>query len=201
VDQTLIVIDRRTTDRSAEVAQKMGAQVLWEPLPGYGRAYRSGFNNIHTDLIVTLDADGTYPIEQIASMVDHLVDQKLDFLNGSRFPIRQVKSMTRTNWLGNRVITCVTQALYWRRTCDALSGMWVFRKSFLKDARFLSFGWNFSADIKIEAMTLPNVRFGETAIEYSPRVGETKLLPWKVGFMNLGFLFVKRVHTLLRGNL
>jgi hypothetical protein len=50
----------------------------------------------------------------------------------------------------------------------------------------------FSEEIKIEALLQRNVRFGEISIQYSSRVGETKLNPWRDGLQNILFLLKKR---------
>jgi hypothetical protein len=50
----------------------------------------------------------------------------------------------------------------------------------------------FSEEIKTEAVRNPNIRFGEIPIQYSSRLGETKLNAWRDGFQNLAFLTRKR---------
>ena len=46
--------------------------------------------------------------------------------------------------------------------------------------------------IKIEAILNPRVRFGEISIQYSSRLGETKLNAWRDGVQNILFLLKKR---------
>jgi hypothetical protein len=70
--------------------------------------------------------------------------------------------------------------------------MWVFRCAILTDMKLESDGMAFSEEIKIEAVRNPRIRFGEISIQYSSRVGETKLNPWRDGFHNLAFLLKKR---------
>ncbi|MBC7924127.1 MAG: hypothetical protein H7039_00570 [Bryobacteraceae bacterium] len=50
----------------------------------------------------------------------------------------------------------------------------------------------FSEEIKIEALKNPRIRFQEISIQYSSRLGEIKLNPWRDGFHNLWFLVRKR---------
>jgi hypothetical protein len=76
---------------------------------------------------------------------------------------------------------------------DSQSGMWVFRRSILKDMQLESDGMSFSEEIKIEALKNPRVRFGEISIMYTSRIGEKKLNPWRDGFANLLFLIKKRL--------
>ena len=62
IDAT-IVVDNGSTDHTAAIASSLGAQVISETKKGYGRAYRTGFEYCRTDIIVTADGDGTYPVE------------------------------------------------------------------------------------------------------------------------------------------
>jgi hypothetical protein len=82
--------------------------------------------------------------------------------------------------------------LYFRWVRDSQSGMWVFRRSILQDMVLESDGMAFSEEIKIEALRHPRIRFEEISIQYSSRLGEIKLNPWRDGFYNLWFLLKKR---------
>jgi hypothetical protein len=53
-------------------------------------------------------------------------------------------------------------------------------------------GMAFSEEIKIEALKSPKIRFREISIQYSSRLGEIKLNPWRDGLYNLFFLLKKR---------
>src|ERR687895_2308655 len=64
-DVEILVIDGDSTDLTRDVAMKMGARVIVEKQNGYGRAYKTGFAAAKGDIIVTIDADDTYPAEQI----------------------------------------------------------------------------------------------------------------------------------------
>ena len=82
--------------------------------------------------------------------------------------------------------------LYFRWVRDSQSGMWVFRRSILEYMTLESNGMAFSEEIKIEALKNRRIRFRELSIQYSSRMGEIKLNPWRDGFYNLWFLVKKR---------
>src|SRR5262245_14314981 len=84
----VVVVDNNSTDRTAEVARSLGARVVHETRKGYGAAYKAGIPAAASDVVVTLDGDGSYPAEAIAALVDELVDRRLDFLSASRFPLK-----------------------------------------------------------------------------------------------------------------
>ena len=93
---------------------------------------------------------------------------------------------------GNFVLSFATSLLFFRWVRDSQSGMWVLRRSILEEMKLVSDGMAFSEEIKIEAIRSPRIRFGEISIQYSSRLGEAKLNPWKDGFQNLFFLLRKR---------
>jgi dolichol-phosphate hexosyltransferase len=68
----------------------------------------------------------------------------------------------------------------------------VFRRSILSNMKLVSDGMAFSEEIKIEALKSNRVRFMEISIQYTSRLGEIKLNPWRDGFYNLWFLVKKR---------
>jgi hypothetical protein len=70
--------------------------------------------------------------------------------------------------------------------------MWVFRRSILSGMVLESDGMAFSEEIKIEALRSARIRFAEISIQYSSRLGEVKLNPWRDGMYNLYFLAKKR---------
>ena len=188
----VIVVDNDSTDRTSEVAASLGAKVIREAVRGYGRAYKRGFASAESDLIITLDGDHSYPVDAISYLIEAFLHLDVDFLNASRFPVRDSRAMSFKHKFGNLVQSLVMSVLFFRWVRDSQSGMWVFRRSILKEMKLESDGMAFSEEIKIEALLDSRIRFGEISILYSSRLGETKLNPWRDGFQNLAFLLKKR---------
>jgi hypothetical protein len=188
----VVVVDNNSTDRTAEVARSLGANVVFEKRKGYGAAYKAGLPAATGDVIVTLDGDGTYPSEQIPELVDYLEDQNLDFISASRFPLKNPEAMNFTNKIGNNVLTIAMLLLYGTPIKDSQSGMWIFRTRVLPKLNLTSDGMPLSEEIKIEAIRAKDVAFAEYHVNYHPRVGEVKLDKWRDGFRNLVFLVKKR---------
>ena len=191
VDET-IVVDNGSTDRTSEVAREFGAQVIREDVRGYGRSYKTGFASATGDLIITLDGDHSYPPDAISYLLEAFLHLEADFLNASRFPVRDANAMSFLNKLGNLVLSFAMSILYFRWVRDSQSGMWVFRRSILAGMNLTSNGMAFSEEIKIEALKRHDVRFAEISIMYTSRLGETKLNLWRDGFYNLWFILKKR---------
>jgi glycosyltransferase involved in cell wall biosynthesis len=188
----VIVVDNNSTDRTAEVARSLGATVIREDVRGYGRSYKRGFSLATGDVIVTLDGDHSYPPDAISYLLEAFLHLEADFLNASRFPVRDRHAMSLKHKFGNLVLSLATSVLFFRWVRDSQSGMWVFRRAILKDMILESDGMAFSEEIKIEALRNSRIRFEEISIVYTSRLGEIKLNPWRDGFHNLFFLLRKR---------
>ena len=117
VDQ-IIVVDNGSTDRTSDVARASGAEVIREEVRGYGRAYKRGFAHATGDLIVTLDGDHSYPPDAISYLIEAFLHLDVDFLNASRFPVRDKQAMSLKHKLGNLILSLVMSVLYFRWVRD-----------------------------------------------------------------------------------
>jgi hypothetical protein len=170
-----------------------------EPIRGYGRAHRRGFAEATGDIIATADADGTYPVEMIPYVVEHLQRKSLSFVNCSRLPLIDRKSMRPMNLLGNVGLSLAASALYLHSFRDICSGMWVFKRSLLDRLELRTQGWAFSNELKLEAYAVDPQGFGEFVVPFDERVGPThNVTIWKTGVEVLGFIGYERVLHFIR---
>lgn len=189
----VIVVDNDSTDRTAELARSHGARVLHEKVRGYGRAYKTGLLQAQGDIIVTLDGDHSYPIDAISYLLESFLHSGVRFLSASRFPVRNKSAMSAKHRVGNRLLSLAMSLLYFRWVRDSQSGMWIFDRSSLCEMDLVSDGMAFSEEIKIEAIRKKRIGFKEIYVDYSSRMGEIKLRPWRDGYRNLLFLAQKRL--------
>ncbi len=188
----VVVVDNNSTDRTAEVAAERGARVVFEKRKGYGAAYKAGLPAVTGEITVTMDGDGTYPMEQIEECIDYLLDNELDFVSASRFPLKNPAAMNFSNKVGNNVLTIASLLLFMRGIKDSQSGMWIYKSAAYPMLDPKSDGMPFSEEIKIAAIRNPDVRFDECHIDYHPRIGEVKLDKWRDGLRNLLYLIKLR---------
>lgn len=192
VDET-IVVDNDSTDRTAAVAREMGAIVIHELHRGYGRAYKKGFAHATGDIIVTLDGDHSYPVDALSYLLEAFRHSQVGFLSASRFPLLNRDAMSVKHRIGNLVQSLLMSVLFLHWIRDSQSGMWVFRRTDLVLMKLRSDGMAFSEEIKIEAIRNAAIGFREIFVNYSNRLGEKKLQPWRDGIRNIAFLFRKRI--------
>ncbi len=197
----IIIVDGNSKDGTREIAANWGKQknrnvvVINEIRKGYGRAFKTGFENATGSIIVTGDGDGTYPIEMTEEIAKHLISHQLEFISCNRLPLEDKSSMHNRNFVGNTLMSMAASTLWMHQFKDVLSGMWVFKKSALKEMNLLSDSWNFSEEIKIEAFTKFKEKFSEYKIPYRERLGNTKLVPWKVGLQNICYMLAMRTGS------
>lgn len=190
IDEVLVV-DNNSTDETVQIALAAGARVVTATVQGYGAAYKVGFAACSTDLVVTLDGDGTYPVEAIEQLVTTLLETPLDFISACRFPLQNPENMDRLSRIGNWGLTLAARVLFGYSLKDSQSGMWVFRRSALDKIRLESDGMPLSEEIKIEAIKR-KLLFREVHIPYYLRFGEKKIRKFRDGFHNLWFLVYLR---------
>jgi dolichol-phosphate hexosyltransferase len=201
-DVEIIVVDGLSTDGTPEVARTLGARVILETRRGYGRAYKSGLQAAKGDIVITGDADGSYPFEDSPSYIELLEKEALDFVTVNRFAALAPGSMSAKHRFGNFVLNMVTRFLFWIGLHDTQSGMWIIRRRTLDVLPLESFsdGMPFSEELKIRAFRRRDLKSKEIPGRYLPRTGEAKLSSWKDGIRNLKHLVRMRFQRSPRGN-
>ncbi|MGB9131316.1 MAG: glycosyltransferase family 2 protein, partial [Methanosarcina sp.] len=83
----VIVVDDGSSDRTAALARKAGAEVIvHEVNTGKGGALKTGFAAAEgADIIVTLDSDGQHNPGEIPKLVAPILKGEADMVNGSRY--------------------------------------------------------------------------------------------------------------------
>jgi glycosyltransferase involved in cell wall biosynthesis len=86
-----LVVDNNSTDDTADVARRNGAQVVSEKRPGYGSAVHAGVMAATTPIVAVIDADGSLDARELPAFVAQLegVDMVIGrrrAVNGLRWP-------------------------------------------------------------------------------------------------------------------
>ena len=191
-----LVVDGNSTDRTRELAKGEGASVYLEPRKGYGRAYRTGFAMAPGEIIVTMDADCTYPGEEVPSLVKKLIEEDLDFITCDRLKRAEAGSMSGLHGFGNWALSFTARLLFLYGIHDSQSGMWVFWKRIMEDPRMrpTNDGMPLSEEMKINARRILGKKKAiEVSVPYRTRVGQAEINTWGDGWKNFKFLFSKRM--------
>ncbi|MGH9098541.1 MAG: glycosyltransferase [Acidimicrobiales bacterium] len=83
-----LVVDNGSEDDTADVARRHGAEVAYEPIPGYGSAVQAGVEASSTPVLCVIDGDGSMDPGELPRLV-RLVQEGADLAVGRRRPVRR----------------------------------------------------------------------------------------------------------------
>ncbi len=185
----VVVADNDSDDGSAELAAAAGARVVHERRRGYGSAYLAGFAAARGEYIVMLDADMTYPFQDIPRFVEEL-RAGAQLVMGDRMDNIQPGAMHWMHrYIGNPVLSGTLNLFFRTGVRDAHCGMRGFRRDVLPLLDLRATGMEFASEMVIRA-SKEKLDIREFPIAYAPRGGESKLSRFRDGWRHLRFLLV-----------
>jgi dolichol-phosphate mannosyltransferase len=190
----VIVVDNNSTDKTAEVAEKLGAKVIKEKKKGKGFALKTGLRAIDekSAYIVIIDGDDTYKGKEILRMVEPLEHDFCDIVVGSRLGGKiQDSAFSPHHRIANWGFTFLVRHFYKANITDTLSGYISLKRHVLNDILQHLTAHDFR--IEMELITKAK-RLGyyltSVPITYDKRRGESKLESYYDG--------IRILHTFLR---
>ena len=174
----VLVVDGRSTDRTVEVAENLGADVLLQDGLGKGDAIAKAVAHVDSavDFVVITDADYTYPAGYIPLMIRVLEKHpEVGMVCGSRFNGYVEKTaLSSIFYLGNRFIAFAHNLLNGVALDDPLTGLRVVRAGIFRKWKVKSKGFDVEVELNhhVERMGFGIV---EVPIKYRERLGEKKL--------------------------
>jgi len=195
----IFVYDNNSTDRTQQVALDAGAIVRSETLQGKGNVVRRMFADIEADAYVLVDGDGTYDADSAPQMVDMLLQQSLDMVNGARVATT-TNAYRLGHAMGNRLLTGTVAAVFGDRIRDMLSGYRVLSRRFVKSFPALAVGFETETELTVHALELRlPIAEVDTAYRDRPAGSQSKLRTFRDGFRILRtiVLLVKEERPLL----
>ncbi|MBF0095546.1 MAG: glycosyltransferase family 2 protein [Alphaproteobacteria bacterium] len=174
LEHEIIVVNDGSRDNSAKIAAEVpGVRVISHPVnSGYGAAIKTGIRNARFAWIGIVDADGTYPIEELPRLIDGM-EQGFDMVVAQRQNVQDLDSPVKRLFRG--IFIRVVSLLLGRKVRDPNSGFRVFRKDmatlFLP---FLCHAFSFTTSITVFAFG-QGMFISYVPIDYSARVGKSKV--------------------------
>ncbi len=163
----IIVVDDGSDDNTSEYAKSAGATVIRHLVNlGAGAATQTGIEYALTKgatTIVTMDGDSQHFASDIPKLVDHLYNQDLDLVIGSRFldPVNQIPlDRIIINKLAN-IFSGIITGLF---VTDSQSGMKAIHANLAAKMHFTFDGYEFCTEI-LKITHQEKARFGEVPIQ------------------------------------
>ncbi len=171
-DYEILAVDDGSTDGTYDLARSTRARVLRHGTNiGYGNAIMTGVRHARHPLIAIADADGSYPLAELPSMVEELRTRGLDMLVGARRGTVTLGGPVKR--LARRAFRFLSEYTVGRTIPDINSGLRVMRRDVVMGfAPYLGGGFSFTTTITILSM-LSWLFVDYRDIEYSQRVGKS----------------------------
>lgn len=182
----IFVVDNNSSDSTAKNAQAAGAQVIFEPNPGKGRAFRSALKFIPNDFdaLLMIDGDGTYDVSRIAEALELITNSGIDLVVGTRnVDTASDKSFRRGHRLGNKGFSILSKTFHSSQIEDSLSGWRLMSHQFIGTFPSNSQGFEIETEINAHARNF-DLNVANIDIHYRERPEESfsKLRTYKDGF-------------------
>lgn len=171
----IIAVDNGSEDNTAGVARSAGAKVLHEPRRGYGSACLRGIANMNRpDIVVFLDGDYSDHPEEMAVLVDPIINGDADMVIGSRVLGNAEKGALTPQARWGNWLACKLIYLFWRVRYTDLGPFRAIRFSTLNELnmRDPNYGWTVEMQIKAAQK---GVKAIEAPVSYRRRIGKSKV--------------------------
>lgn len=193
----LVVVEDCSTDgtraRLGELQKQYAFTLLLQPHnQGKGAALRRGFSAVTGDIVAIQDADLEYSPEELPTLAELIIGGRADVVYGSRFLGRH-RVFLFTHYLGNRLLTLITNVLYNTMLSDMETCYKVMRREVLQGLNLQSNGFGIEPEITAKIFKR-GYRVYEVPITYDGRgYDEGKKITWKDGVVALWVLLKNRI--------
>ncbi len=164
----IYVFDNNSTDETAAVANEAGALVRHVGYKGKGNVVRRMFADVDADIYVMVDGDDTYEAAAAPKMIEHLLNDNLDMVVGTRVENGDEKTYRPGHRFGNKMLTGTVSKIFKGSFSDMLSGYRVFSRRYAKSFPSHSHGFEIETELTIHALEL-RMRIGEVQTAYGER--------------------------------
>lgn len=164
----IYVFDNNSTDETAAVANEAGALVRHVGYKGKGNVVRRMFADVDADIYVMVDGDDTYEAAAAPKMIEHLLNDNLDIVVGTRVENGDEKTYRPGHRFGNKMLTGTVSKIFKGSFSDMLSGYRVFSRRYAKSFPSHSHGFEIETELTIHALEL-RMRIGEVQTAYGER--------------------------------
>lgn len=197
----IIVADNGSTDKSKQIAIEGSARVVDVPVRGYGAALQHGIHEAKGEFIVMMDADFTYPANEIVTLVDRLQSSNAGMVVGSRIggTIQKGAMPFLHRYLGTPALTFLVNRLWSANLSDVNSGMRAFTKRRFDSWKVTSPGMEFASELIVNCLENGD-RIDEIPICFRKdlRSGRPHLNTWGDGMRHLLFLLSRAPHAFIK---
>jgi glycosyltransferase involved in cell wall biosynthesis len=197
VSKEIIVVDDCSSDGTRDILQGLAPsddlKMIFQPRNmGKGAALRAGFEHAAGDIVVIQDADLEYAPAEYGNLIQPIIDGKADVVYGSRFLGGPHRVLLFWHWIGNHLLTMLSNMMTDLNLTDMETGYKVFRADVLRRIKLRENRFGFEPEFTAK-VARAKLRIYEVPISYSGRdYSEGKKVGWKDGIA--AFYFILKYH-------
>ena len=189
VEREIVVVDDHSTDGTRELLRELAGRgspafrlVEQERNQGKGAALRAGFAAATGELILIQDADLEYDPRDYPRLLQPILDGEADVVYGSRFLGGPHRVLFYWHYLGNRLLTTLSNMLTDLNLTDMETCYKVFRRELLAGLTLRSNRFGIEPELTAR-FAQRRARIYEVPISYHGRTyAEGKKIGWRDGF-------------------
>lgn len=184
-DKEIIVVDDGSIDGTREYLKALKDErikiIFHEKNVGKGGAIRSAIKNVEGDVVIIQDADLEYDPKDYPRLLEPILEGKADVVYGSRFLGGPHRVLLFWHYVGNQILTMMSNMCTDLNLSDMETGYKVFKKEVLNGIEIQSNRFGFEPEITAK-ISKKGVRIYEVPISYYGRnYNEGKKITWKDG--------------------
>jgi glycosyltransferase involved in cell wall biosynthesis len=193
----ILVVDGCSQDPSLEASRMAGVKLYsLKKHMGKGCALRAGFAEAKGEIIVTMDSDGSYRPEALLRLLAPILQDRADFVIGSRYLDQKPGSAKKLNAFGAYLFNFLIHVLTRTRVSDSQSGYRAVKSKILSNMGLKLVEYEIESEMLVKAAGR-GFRIREVPISFEQRTyGTFQLDPLVDGFKILLSIFLAYIESL-----
>ncbi|MFC1790565.1 glycosyltransferase family 2 protein [Patescibacteria group bacterium] len=193
VKKEIIVVNDASTDKTAPILESLSAKFLLKVFhhdtnQGKGAAVKTGVKVAKGEYVVIQDADLEYQPQQILKLLKSAEKNNWPVVYGSRF-LGSCQKMTWQFWLGNRLLTLLTNFLFKVKLTDMETCYKLFKRELIQSLDWQAKRFDFEPEITVRILK-KGIKIREIPIDYVARKkSEGKKISFRDGLEAAALLF------------
>ena len=185
----ILVVLQKTDKKTIDSIKKFNVKIIYQTNNGYGDALIKGINNCKSRYFCIFNADGSFRPKEITKMQNMLINQKLDFVFGSRYQNNSgSQDDTLLTFIGNYFFTKIGILFFNLRITDILYTFVLGKTSKVKKLRLKQKNFSFCVELPIKAARNKMLIASSDSYELKRIAGKKKVSEFRDGIKILFYM-------------
>ena len=185
----ILVVLQKNDKKTIDSIKKFNVKIIYQTNNGYGDALIKGINNCKSHFFCIFNADGSFRPKEINKMYKMLINQKLDFVFGSRYQNDSgSQDDTLLTFIGNYFFTKIGKLFFNLKITDILYTFVLGKTSKVKKLRLKQKNFSFCVELPIKAARSKMLIASSNSYELKRIAGKKKVSEFKDGIKILFYM-------------